>query len=279
MPARGPAPGRKARGAAPRPRLLGERHVRGVEQELLPPVGAHQSHRLLIQPDLHQQERLRKPGGGRGRRGRAEPGFCPRREQVSSRSAAHVKIRASWVPAEVPFEDRSPLTVSASSTHWPKHTPGTRTPHRDARDTPVASEVRSHPQTHRNVVQLVVGHSLLHHVRLLRCPWHRHNEPCDGEGTTKDPSAAQIWATAQPSRGICEPSCIAGSMQPQGTCPTASQGTRQPELPTVAATAPGDSRGLAGKALGALIYDQARLPPRGWARRPGGGIPFRMRYT
>lgn len=46
-------PGGKRRGAAPRPCLLGERHVRGVEQELLPPVGAHQSHRLLIQPHLH----------------------------------------------------------------------------------------------------------------------------------------------------------------------------------------------------------------------------------
>lgn len=32
--------------------LLCESHVRGVEQELLPPIGAHQGHRLLIQPNL-----------------------------------------------------------------------------------------------------------------------------------------------------------------------------------------------------------------------------------
>lgn len=45
-------PGGKRHGSPPGPRLLGESHVCSVEQVLLPPVGAHQSHRLLIQPNL-----------------------------------------------------------------------------------------------------------------------------------------------------------------------------------------------------------------------------------
>lgn len=46
------SPRSKHHSSPPAPCLLGESHVRGVKQELLPPVGAHQSHRLLIQPNL-----------------------------------------------------------------------------------------------------------------------------------------------------------------------------------------------------------------------------------
>lgn len=37
---------------APVPHSLSESHISSVQQELLPPVGAHQGHCLLIQPDL-----------------------------------------------------------------------------------------------------------------------------------------------------------------------------------------------------------------------------------
>lgn len=45
---------------APVPHSLSESHVSSVEQELLPPVGAHQGHCLLIQPNLCHTAMLRE---------------------------------------------------------------------------------------------------------------------------------------------------------------------------------------------------------------------------
>lgn len=51
------------------PHSLCESHVSGVEQELLPPVGAHQGHRLLIQPHLCHTGMVREARHGmRGNR-------------------------------------------------------------------------------------------------------------------------------------------------------------------------------------------------------------------
>lgn len=54
---------------APVPHSLGESHVSSVKQELLPPVGAHQGHCLLIQPNLCHTAMLREARQGmRGNR-------------------------------------------------------------------------------------------------------------------------------------------------------------------------------------------------------------------
>lgn len=49
-------------------------------------------------------------------------------EKVSGHSAAQVKIRASWAPAEVAFEVGTLVTLPVSKIHWSKYCPWTESP-------------------------------------------------------------------------------------------------------------------------------------------------------
>lgn len=86
------------------------------------------------------------------------------------------------------------LILSISKIHSPKCSSGTKSPTQTSHPAaaaaiPAAKEARittnlppapSPDSTHRNVVELIIGNGLLHHVWLLCCPWHRDKELHEG---------------------------------------------------------------------------------------------------
>lgn len=147
----------------------------------------------------------------------------------------------------------------------------TNTPHCDAPGTFTSGQVRTDPPVllqfpwaahpswaHRDVIQLVVGHGLLHHVWLLCCPWHRHREPCEGGHRTPSAAAAMHLQT--------EP------------CPRVPRGTSPSELPTVTT----GLKGTGSEGNDGLIHGQATdraFLPATESRGCWDEIPFRIRYT
>lgn len=111
---------------APVPHSLGESHVSSVEQELLPPVSAHQRHRLLIQPNLchtpvvrEARHRLRDNRAGLTRL------QAPGRGSVVT--PLPIKDMSKVAPTEVVLEEASLPTLPISKVHRPEHSPWTQT--------------------------------------------------------------------------------------------------------------------------------------------------------
>lgn len=186
---------------APVPHSLGESHISSVEQELLPPVSAHQRHRLLIQPNLchtavvrEARHRLRDNRAGLTRLQAPRRGsvVTPLPMQRHAQGGTHRGGTGRSITANSPSLKGSLSRTLPMDTNTPHcDASGTFTPGQVRTDSPIRLQFpwAAHPSwAHRDVIQLVVGHGLLHHVWLLCCPWHRHREP--REGGHRTPSAA-----------------------------------------------------------------------------------------
>lgn len=177
---------------------LGQGHVGRVQQELLPAVGAHQLHRLLVQAHLpetrpsHAHGAWRLPGG-RGSRGRTK-GWL-RREEARRESSTQGKGPEAGDPGmSWGGTVRNVVDAEVSSTRFSSPAPQAQAALREAAARPwgrwgpaetgltlqlcgrVAEEpcpsVYGHCRacTHRHVVKFVVRNGLFHQVWLLRGP-------------------------------------------------------------------------------------------------------------